>query len=479
MSVNYNTGKTIDKTFTYDAAGNIITATDDCCDMDSFRYDSTNRLIGTNTNAYTYNAENVRIRNLCGDSDTTYVYNTNAKLSSMLMKTTDGVVTKYVYGRGLIGEETNGVFKTYHFDYRGSTVAITNINGNVTDTFEYDTYGKVINRAGNSDVIFLYNGRDGVVTDSNGLIYMRARYYSPELRRFINADILAGRIDNAVTLNRYAYANGNPVSFVDPRGLSAERGSHGSIVYDSITYPIYVPNHLTDTNESLWRTIHTLRDHDFSFDKWQFFTGVDAGDIEGIAYGLKNNIISPNSKSLDAICRGMGIVGVVSSALDSTDNTYVTFEFQEYNDSKRVIITYGSSDAAEAISEYADGVPRYFSHKNYNSVLAMGFMDTLYTKATGNKVKFGDRPDMRVTMDKNHSGSGDIAYLSIADDDSIMQTPIVYPKDEVSIGKRTGFLYLGFDVEVSVPLGDTTPVGLGMQNRFLQAIIDKKLQIVS
>ena len=53
---------------------------------------------------------------------------------------------------------------------------------------------------------------------------MRARYYSPELRRFINADIMAGNISNAITLNRYAYANGNPVSNIDPFGLSAERG---------------------------------------------------------------------------------------------------------------------------------------------------------------------------------------------------------------------------------------------------------------
>ena len=52
---------------------------------------------------------------------------------------------------------------------------------------------------------------------------MRARYYSPELRRFINADIVPGEISNAITLNRYAYANGNPVSNIDPFGLSAER----------------------------------------------------------------------------------------------------------------------------------------------------------------------------------------------------------------------------------------------------------------
>ena len=107
------------------------------------------------------------------------------------------------------------------FDNRGSTIAITDMNGTVTDTFAYDTYGKCISRTGTSTVIFGYNGRDGVITDRNGLIYMRARYYSPEMRRFINADIVAGEIANGITLNRYAYANGNPVAFVDPMGLSA------------------------------------------------------------------------------------------------------------------------------------------------------------------------------------------------------------------------------------------------------------------
>ena len=53
---------------------------------------------------------------------------------------------------------------------------------------------------------------------------MRARYYSPVLKRFVNADIIAGVITDPVTLNRYSYANGNPVSNIDPFGLSAERG---------------------------------------------------------------------------------------------------------------------------------------------------------------------------------------------------------------------------------------------------------------
>ena len=238
-----------EENYTYDGAGNITNAPNDSFEYDSqnrltkfngknvsydsdgnmlsngyseYEYDSANRLIKADGHEYTYNAEDVRIRNLCSDADTTYTYNTNCRLSQLLCKTTNGVTTKYVYGHGLIGEEKCGKFKTYHFDYRGSTVAITNINGDITDTFKYDTYGKLISRTGSSFVIFGYNGRDGVITDKNGLYYMRARYYSPEMRRFINADILHGEISNAITLNRYAYANGNPVSNTDPFGLAAE-----------------------------------------------------------------------------------------------------------------------------------------------------------------------------------------------------------------------------------------------------------------
>ncbi len=234
------------ETFNYDAAGNVTSAPDS-----SFQYDTNNRLISFNGNTvsydldgnmlsngslactydsgnrlitagghtYTYDAADIRIRNLCAGEDTTYTYDPHAKLSRLLCKTTNGVVTKYVYGRGLIGEEVSGTFKTYHFDYRGSTIAITNASGNITDTFAYDTYGKLLSRTGTNKVIFGYNGRDGVVTDDNGLIYMRARYYSPTMKRFINADVVAGAISNAITLNRFAYANGNPVSFVDPFGL--------------------------------------------------------------------------------------------------------------------------------------------------------------------------------------------------------------------------------------------------------------------
>ena len=60
------------------------------------------------------------------------------------------------------------------------------------------------------------------MTESNGLLYICARYYSQVLKRFVDADIITGVITDLVTFNRYAYANGNPVSNVDPFGLSVD-----------------------------------------------------------------------------------------------------------------------------------------------------------------------------------------------------------------------------------------------------------------
>jgi len=72
-------------------------------------------------------------------------------------------------------------------------------------------------RAGTNDTPFLYNGRYGVQTDPNGLLYMRARYYNPYICRFINADPSGFKGG----LNMYAFCNGNPISLTDPTGLGA------------------------------------------------------------------------------------------------------------------------------------------------------------------------------------------------------------------------------------------------------------------
>ena len=174
-----------------------------------------------------------------------------------MVKTENNAETKYVYGLGLIGEEVSGSFKVYHFDYRGSTVAITDSNCNITDTFEYDTYGKLKSRTGTTKTPFLYNGRDGVMYEEDtGLIYMRARYYSPELRRFINADKVHGDITNALTLNRYAFVNGNPAVNVDPLGLKGVDARGGSNTASSIKKPLdWSRATPEEMNQDIWEYI--------------------------------------------------------------------------------------------------------------------------------------------------------------------------------------------------------------------------------
>ncbi|RKZ81207.1 MAG: hypothetical protein DRR19_22555, partial [Candidatus Parabeggiatoa sp. nov. 1] len=188
-------------------------------DMANFVFDSRNRLMAAGNTAYRYDAENQRIGVSIDGQETRYVINSVPVLSQVLVRTQpDGTQTYYVHGLGLIGQEQQGQYLSYHFDLRGSTVALTNETGQVVERFQYSPYGLLLSGDA-SRTPFLFNGMYGVMTDGNELYYMRARYYHPEIRRFVNQDILLGVIFEGQTLNRYAFVTGQPVSFVDPFGF--------------------------------------------------------------------------------------------------------------------------------------------------------------------------------------------------------------------------------------------------------------------
>ena len=69
--------------------------------------------------------------------------------SQTLIKTDpEGTQTYYIYGLGLIGEEKDGVYRSYHYDFRGSTVALTDDSGAVTDRYSYGPYGELYQGVG-------------------------------------------------------------------------------------------------------------------------------------------------------------------------------------------------------------------------------------------------------------------------------------------------------------------------------------------
>ena len=306
---------------------------------------------------------------------------------------------------------------------------------------------------------------------------MRARYYSPQMRRFINADVLHGAISDSTSLNRYSYVNGNPVSFVDPFGLSKERGNapFGSVVYNGITYPIYVPDDTTTSSSNYWKTINEINEVDFSFDGIQFITGIELDDFNGLLDGSKpytRDIVS-DSQMLRAGLASM-FKGVLDSAYKSASSTFLTFIFQQHEDQRRVIIKAGSNSTEQTFNAYADEISRsaYFSNSGspFAQAVIMSNAEKLYKDATGNTPKWHEIYDIEITVDKRHKGSKYTSYLWIDSDGTVMQTPILYSNDRVEVGKRCGLFYFGFEPLVNVPIDGSTPVSQDYQKLFDESI---------
>ena len=182
--------------------------------MGSYGFDIRNRLTAAGGITYRYDPEGERTSLTQDGNTTTYVNENNLGLSKVLQRTKDGQTVRYVWGAGLLYEvNADAEATTYHYDNYGNTTALTDENGVVTDRVEYSPFGAITHRQGTHDTPFLFTGFFGNQTDSNGLIHMRARYYNPLIRRFVNAD------PAQQGWNWYAYAAGNPLGFVDPTGL--------------------------------------------------------------------------------------------------------------------------------------------------------------------------------------------------------------------------------------------------------------------
>lgn len=101
-------------------------------------------------------------------------------------------------------------------DPQGTPLAEADANGNIIATYDYAPYGQAVTSMSGSPNGPGYTGH--VNDPETGFVYMQARYYDPEVGRFLSVDpigISAGSLFNG---NRYAYANANPVANIDPDG---------------------------------------------------------------------------------------------------------------------------------------------------------------------------------------------------------------------------------------------------------------------
>lgn len=107
----------------------------------------------------------------------------------------------------------------YHFDPLGSTRALTDAGGGITDAYAYDPHGRIVGRTGTSDQPFTFAGRWGVRQEgTHGLYHMRTRYYDALTARFLSRDAIWPRPARPLALNPSLYAMNNPIGAVDPSG---------------------------------------------------------------------------------------------------------------------------------------------------------------------------------------------------------------------------------------------------------------------
>ncbi len=131
----------------------------------------------------------------------------------------------------------------YHPDHLGSVNLITDHTGAQVRLQEFSPFGTLSRSEqapGAGDNPFHFTGKR--LDSSTGLYYYGARYYDPELGRFIQADPTVQHPDDPQDLNRYAYARNNPLRYVDPtglgwnpfRGIARALGKIGRVVVSAI-----------------------------------------------------------------------------------------------------------------------------------------------------------------------------------------------------------------------------------------------------
>ncbi|MDP2932874.1 MAG: RHS repeat-associated core domain-containing protein, partial [bacterium] len=168
--------------------------------------------------SFTYDGDGGRVQKTDSSGSTVYI-------GSLFEKGSDGLVRKNIFAganriatKSLRGASaaSDEVISYYHSDHLGSSNVITDQNGNQVGLTEFSPYGSVSKQTGSYDPKFKFTGKE---LDNTGLYFYGARYYDPQIGRFITADPTIQQPYDPQDLNRFAYCRNNPINLIDPNGL--------------------------------------------------------------------------------------------------------------------------------------------------------------------------------------------------------------------------------------------------------------------
>ena len=175
----------------------------------------------TTTNEVTY-AYDHGMRRVSKSSDDSTTYYPSGDFS-----VADDTSTVYVSGsNGLVASiensGTGATTDTIHTDHLGSTSVVTDEDGLMIELLDYNPYGTERSSWGSGDSGEAESQKTyiGEYSDSEtNLSYLNARYYDPTIGRFLSQDPWFGNLTSPQSLNKYSYAENNPLTYTDPTGL--------------------------------------------------------------------------------------------------------------------------------------------------------------------------------------------------------------------------------------------------------------------
>jgi large repetitive protein len=214
-------------TYEYDKNGNLLSESTNGTPSRRFHFDSRDRMVsvdtdadGTNNVDYRYDEIGNRISKTIGGEVTYFLVDSLRDHAEVVAEYNDTQISSvfYVFGHGILSQVRNGSVHYYHSDAVGSVRMLTDASGTVRNQYQHNAFGELLSSSVTivNEYLFAGQRRDF----ETGLDYLRARYMNPEWGRFISQDAFPPQIQRLVSMNGYAYADGNPISFTDPSGFS-------------------------------------------------------------------------------------------------------------------------------------------------------------------------------------------------------------------------------------------------------------------